>query len=149
MSYAVIRKRRTVVVFVSEETNGRAKNGQFVKGNGAAIGHGPRGKARQAFETAAPGAIKFLVAVFKDDAKHLPDNYKNTPELMVKAAITVIEQAFGKPSQRTEVTGAEGQPIRIDAEINDARSILLDRVNSIAARIGAEGSDSGPDSESG
>ena len=64
-----------------------------------------------------------------------------------KIRLTAAQLALGLRGyvvkQKVEQSGPNGGPI----EIADATKLLLDRINSIAARVSAPGSDPGPESK--
>lgn len=57
-----------------------------------------------------------------------------------RATVAALDQGFGKPTERTEITGADGGPVAVDtsAKITDVLAMLK--------AVGADGEDSGDSS---
>jgi hypothetical protein len=119
---------------VSEDKPKRRTNGQFGEGNGYAKGHGSCKEGSLQFQKRAKLAIAFVEAVWQNNHKALPSGFKNTPELMLKAAMFHIEQAYGKAKQQTEVSGPDGENLNIvvrfghrDEEVHEVPDREADR----------------------
>ena len=93
----------TVVISVNETDDKRKTNGQFDKGNDAARNHVSRAQTRELFQRDAPEARRFLVAILRDETE--------STKSRLAAAELILAYRYGRPAQRTELTGAEGKDL--------------------------------------
>ena len=82
--------------------------GQFKKGNPG--GGRPKipEEIRDAARAASPKAIEILIKIMTNDDTNDGDR--------IKAAVAILNRAYGTPAQSVEISGKEGEPLALKIE---------------------------------
>lgn len=95
----------------------RDNKGRFAPGSRGGGRKGMHPEVRRLLTEACPEAVQTVIGIMRD--KEAP------PRVRVECAQTIIERVYGKAVQPMELSGPEGDPIKIATEQDAAKALEL------------------------